>query len=181
MSFALDAWLFHWMYGWLHQAPWLPALSALTHLGDPISVLFLTGAGFLETAVSWIKKRQEGSQWREAVPAVLPWLGIPLAALAASVLKGLVVRARPAEVFQLFELRPSDIGRSFPSGHAAAAFALAGVLSGRWPKGHWVWWAFAFLVALSRVALGMHWPSDVVAGALMGWVCVKFASLKSRR
>lgn len=169
------------MYGWLHQSPWLPGLSALTHLGDPRSVLLLATAGFLETAITRVKKTRAGFRREEAVLAVLPWLGIPLAVLVTGLLKWLVGRARPAEALQLFELEAGDIGRSFPSGHAAAAFALAGVLSWRWPKGRWVWRSLAFLVALSRVALGLHWPSDVAAGALVGWVCVEFASLKSRR
>ena len=181
MSFTLDAGLFLWMHRWLHQFPWLPGLNVLTHLGDPRSVLLLAAAGFLETAITRVKKAGKGFRWREAAPAVLPWLGIPLAALVTSVLKELVSRPRPAEVFGLFELEASQMGRSFPSGHAAAAFALAGVLSWRWPRGCWAWWSLAFLIALSRVALGMHWPSDVVAGALIGWMCVEFTGLKSRR
>ena len=160
------------MYRWLHQPPWLPVLSGLTHLGDSKSVLFLAAAGFLETVVAWWKVAR--LRPRENRPAVLPWMGIPLAAGATGWLKGMVGRPRPAELFPILELDPREMGRSFPSGHAALLFALAAVFSIRWPKWRWVWFSIAGLVALSRVAIGVHWPSDVVAGALIGLGCVEF-------
>ena len=61
---------------------------------------------------------------------------------------------------------------SFPSGHTAAAFALAATLVLLpWPM-HWKVVAViaASLVGLSRVVVGIHWPMDVFAGALTGWL-----------
>ncbi len=58
---------------------------------------------------------------------------------------------------------------SFPSGHAARAFLIAVVASALAPT--WLallLWAWAPLVALARVAMGVHYLSDIVAGALMG-------------
>ena len=57
---------------------------------------------------------------------------------------------------------------SFPSSHAANAFALAVVFSRRWPKLSWGFLAGATLVAVSRVYLNRHFTSDVVVGALLG-------------
>lgn len=57
---------------------------------------------------------------------------------------------------------------SFPSGHTLHAFAFAALLSALHPALAPLLWSFATLVALSRVVLGLHFPSDVVAGALLG-------------
>jgi membrane-associated phospholipid phosphatase len=61
---------------------------------------------------------------------------------------------------------------SFPSGHATTAFALAGlaVLGFRLRVGGLVPVALAAVVAISRCAVGVHWPSDLLAGALGGWL-----------
>ena len=58
---------------------------------------------------------------------------------------------------------------SFPSGHAARAFLIATIASGLGPS--WLaiaLWIWAPLVALARVAMGVHYLSDIVAGMLLG-------------
>ncbi len=63
---------------------------------------------------------------------------------------------------------------SFPSGHAITAFALASLLvfASTRPLRTAAWAApLAALVALSRIAVGAHWPADLAAGAAGGWVC----------
>ena len=78
-------------------------------------------------------------------------------------------RPRPFEVLNnVYQLIQHSPGGSFPSGHAAFFFALAtGVFFYR------KWWgvlfyAAALLVSFSRVAAGIHWTSDIVAGAAIG-------------
>ena len=86
------------------------------------------------------------------------------------VLKPLFDRVRPCVVNPAVELLvacPTDA--SFPSGHTAASFAAVSALvaagSRLWMPGL----VLAVLIAVSRLYLYVHWPTDVLAGALLGW------------
>lgn len=61
--------------------------------------------------------------------------------------------------------------KSFPSGHTAAAFSVASVvvLSIRQSPIKFIVLLYALLIGLSRIAIGAHWPMDVLAGAIIGW------------
>jgi membrane-associated phospholipid phosphatase len=59
---------------------------------------------------------------------------------------------------------------SFPSGHATRSFAIAAVMANRFgAKGAWIGYGLAGAVSLSMVQRGIHWASDVVAGAGLGY------------
>jgi undecaprenyl-diphosphatase len=58
---------------------------------------------------------------------------------------------------------------SFPSGHILHAVGFAVLLCRYFPAAGWVVWPFVALVGLSRVVLGLHYPSDVIVGAAIGW------------
>jgi membrane-associated phospholipid phosphatase len=73
-------------------------------------------------------------------------------------------RTRPDHV-------PDRRNSSFPSSHAANAFALATVLARRWRRGAPVFVGVAGIVAFSRVYLNRHYVSDVVVGAAIGVAC----------
>lgn len=64
-----------------------------------------------------------------------------------------------------------DIGgsQSFPSGHTTVAWALAVVLTHLFPTGRGLFFTLAVFVAYGRVQCGAHYPSDVFAGAALGW------------
>jgi membrane-associated phospholipid phosphatase len=90
-------------------------------------------------------------------------------AFNARLLKPLIARERPCRALTgLSTVTPCNVGKSFASGHAAVAFAFA-VSAGAAAR-----WTIPFLgplavlVASSRVVLGVHYPSDVAAGALIG-------------
>ena len=57
---------------------------------------------------------------------------------------------------------------SFPSGHATVSFACATVLALAVPRLRWPLFALAALISFSRVYVGVHYPFDVLAGALLG-------------
>jgi undecaprenyl-diphosphatase len=84
--------------------------------------------------------------------------------LVCGALKASVNRPRPEE-----EESPSRWNSSFPSGHAAGAFSLATVFSNKYPRLRPVFYLVASAVALSRIYLGRHYPSDVLVGSLIGY------------
>jgi membrane-associated PAP2 superfamily phosphatase len=75
-------------------------------------------------------------------------------------------------------------GSSFPSGHAAGAFSVATVVSGRYGQRHkWVPWAvygLATAVSFSRVTSSAHFPSDVFLGAALGYTVAHYGVLRPR-
>ncbi len=100
------------------------------------------------------------------------WLlsAVVLSSGATSLLKELVGRVRPCDALAWCAAIdiPSPGGHSFPSGHAAGSFAFAAFAAVRVPRWSGPALIYAMLVAWSRCVLGVHYPSDVLIGALLG-------------
>ena len=110
------------------------------------------------------------------------WLAVALSFLVVDdVVKPLFDRSRPFDVMpiQLIDARPDS--PSFPSAHAA--MAMAGALAGSRmiPIAAYVLWPAAFLIAFSRAYLGVHWPSDILVGGLLGFALAWFVLGGGRR
>jgi undecaprenyl-diphosphatase len=106
--------------------------------------------------------------WRRASLAAVLSAGLGLA--VGKLISELVDRARPFVAdphgVHLFVAHAADPG--FPSDHATAAFAIAVAILLRKRTWGWATVGFATVLAIGRVGLGVHYPSDVIAGAALG-------------
>jgi undecaprenyl-diphosphatase len=147
---AWEKHLEHWLVG--ERTGWLDwFFIALSWIGTLGLVWIAIG---LAIAVTWRR------------PVIL--LTVVVADLGADLLadvgKALVDRHRPFE----HQLGPRSSTHSFPSGHAATSFACATVLSYYVPRLRGPLFVLAALIGLSRVYNAMHYPTDVLAGAVLG-------------
>ena len=122
---------------------------------------------------------------REATFDALLVLGITI--LATEAIKYLVGRARPCDTLSNVRTLAgyqcsAEFDPAFPSGHASRAFAVAAFLTVRfrWKVGIPAGVA-AVLAGLSRVYLGLHWPSDILGGAIAGIGLALLVEYVSRR
>jgi len=88
--------------------------------------------------------------------------------LLALAIKAGVERPRPSATVPEADPLMGAGGWSFPSGHAATAFAGAVVLAFLWRRGAALFFLLAAAIAFSRVYVGVHYPGDVLAGAALG-------------
>ena len=102
--------------------------------------------------------------------AAIILISVALSAILANILKYTIDLPRPYVIYPFIEKLGSGGSPSFPSGHTADAFAFAMALSLMWRR--WQIWipvfVWAALVGYSRMCLGVHFPSDVMAGSLIG-------------
>jgi membrane-associated phospholipid phosphatase len=101
------------------------------------------------------------------------FLAIAIPGLFIAIVKRLIGRARPfvggsADPFAYHWPSWDPAYASLPSGHATTAFAAALALGALWRRSRAPMWAFAAVIALSRVVVTAHHPSDVLAGAAVG-------------
>ncbi len=121
-------------------------------------------------AVAVAFPRHRAAAWRLVLALALTFFVVD------AIAKPLVGRARPFEVLddvRVIDARPTTA--SFPSGHAASAFAGALAASRIWPAARVAFFLLAAFIALSRVYVGVHFPIDVLAGALTGLACAWLA------
>lgn len=101
------------------------------------------------------------------------FLAIALPGLIVSILKRLIGRARPfvtgiADPYAFAPFSWKVEYASLPSGHATTAFAAVIAISVLWPRARPVMLIYAVLIAISRIVVSAHHPTDVMAGALAG-------------
>lgn len=104
-----------------------------------------------------------------AKPAIVMALTGALGVLIYAMLKRLFVRERPFITHAAIDRGAAPLDRySFPSGHTLHAVSFTWQACAHFPELAWVLVPLAALIAGSRVVLGLHYPSDVLAGAAIG-------------
>lgn len=113
---------------------------------------------------------------RVMLPAALIAFAIELT--IHKVLKEKVKRFRPFKVLTEIKnlIKPPD-EFSFPSGHTAAAFLMAGISSQFYPQWAILSFGVASLIGISRIYNGVHYPSDVLAGMILGLTSARIGCL----
>jgi len=112
-----------------------------------------------------------GKQGRIMVLLIIPVIFLS-DQISSHVIKPLVARPRPCITLpDVHLLTNKKTSFSFPSAHAANFFAVAAFFSYFYKKYCWWYFSIAALVAYSRIYIGIHYPFDAIAGALLGIFC----------
>ncbi len=138
------------------------------------------GSGFVLIPVAiflWFRRRHKFKAFIMA---------IAVETLIVSLLKVTLNQPRPATLLEDVKLMFPLYYRSFPSGDTAMAFVLAGILShGEGFRIRLVLYLYALLIGVGRVYLGVHFPIDVLAGAVIGvlsaYLSIRFLTPTSRK
>lgn len=128
---------------------------------------------FMTSLFLWEKEK------REWLPVV--WVSFLASLLLCYILKYSIIRERPIAAMK--EIKPvvNETDPSFPSGHATGAFATLAVLDKEYPRFMIVWMIIAILIVFSRLYFGLHYLSDVLFGATIGYsISMTFVYLETK-
>jgi len=134
------------------------AMNIFTFLGNPFFWIIIAGIYY------WLGKERRAFYMMNL---------IILAAVSIGSLKRIFGRTRPSLLKPTYFFQDTYTNLSFPSGHTTLVAAMLSFLENKW-KQKWILVFLALiLVAISRVYLGMHYISDVIAGIILGYILGK--------
>ena len=123
----------------------------------------------------WIWLLVFGGRKGRTVAIMIPCILFISDNISSAFIKEWVGRPRPCHeidgvsvVQSIHMLVDCGPGKSFPSSHAVNNFAIGTVFAFYYPRLKWVFFGCATLIALSRIAVGVHYPSDIAGGAIIG-------------
>jgi undecaprenyl-diphosphatase len=168
-----DAWVSQTLQAW--PAVWRAPFAFITEFGLSDWVLIPTLVLVLLTAVALRLPlgRHRRAVYELSLVAGFIFIGVGLPGLFTNLVKRLFGRARPDEfietgVFQFQHLLNDWTFQSFPSGHATTAIGTAFVIGFMAPRFFRLILLIAVMTGVSRIVVGMHYPTDVVAGFVIG-------------
>lgn len=119
--------------------------------------------------ILWFILLLNGGKKGKIVAISLLFLIIITDQISSNLLKNYFERIRPCNVLENINILVSCTKSfSFPSSHATNNFSVAVFLYKFYPRFKWAFFTIATLMALSRVVVGVHYPSDIFAGAVIG-------------
>ncbi len=164
-----------------NQALFLTLNHTFAYLPDKVwAGLTIFGNGLLVAALlfPWVKKRPD-------IIWAMVWTAI-LGSICINLLKPNLNVLRPPAVLghDLFHIIGKVYKRkAFPSGHTTTIFNFLTLwilmIQTEWKR--WLFLMLALLVGLSRIAVGVHWPADIMAGAALGWLTAAGGLLISQK
>jgi len=164
MNWELD--FMRWADGWWSSSVLDRILPWVTYLGSHFAVLFFI-------ILSWILTKQ-----RKVLRRLILLYAIQSAVIYS--LKFLIQRERPylfLEMASKLSKGPGEIlDPSFPSAHAAFSFMMATLLSFWFPRYRIIFYISAGFIGWTRIYLALHYPTDVMVGALLGYGMTKLFS-----
>ena len=156
-----------WADGWWSSSFLDQILPWLTYLGSHFAVIFFI-------LLTWVLTKQR---------KILRHLVLLYAVQSAAIygLKFLIQRQRPLLVLEMaskFSGGPGEIlDPTFPSAHTVLSFMMATLLTGWFPPYRVPFYLVAGWIGWTRIYLGVHYPTDVIAGGLLGYGITKVYSL----
>lgn len=169
----VDVWASRGAIGWPDQ--WRAPFFFITDYGLSDWVLIPSLAVFLVAGASalLLKRLSRLVAIEMAMLSGFIFLGVGVPGLLANLLKRIIGRGRPDEFDNVgafsFQNIVNDWNfQSFPSGHATTAIAMAFVVGFLWPRLFALFLVIGVVVSMSRVPVGMHYPSDVFGGLIVG-------------
>lgn len=161
----MDESIILWIQEHFTHPLWDSSMIFVSRLGDGGFVWIFLGIFFL--LLGFRKK-----EWGKQGISLLLCLGTT-ALLCNLILKPWVARIRPYDLLGFSILIPPLSDYSFPSGHTSASFAAATAIYAMHRRWGTMAYGFAAVMGFSRLYLGVHFPTDVLAGAVIGTVMAK--------
>ncbi|MBP6508991.1 MAG: phosphatase PAP2 family protein [Candidatus Kapabacteria bacterium] len=164
--YSVDVWLFYAVNHGLSN-PVFDLLMPLVTTTKWWYPLYAVGIGYLLLRGWQQRSSSEGKNLIWCAALLLLAVAV-LDQASHRLLKEVISRPRPYLVLgDVYQLVGSG-GGSFPSNHAMNNSAAAVILSGFFPNKRWIFWTIATTITFSRVYCGVHYPSDVLGGAIIG-------------